>query len=566
MDVDRRYYNQNTGAVVRRLREHQPAARLPAADRRAGARLRPLPAHRLRPLPRRAPAGVRHARSSEQVAQSFSLIELPKLVNAITKQHRGRRGRHELQGSTVLQYALFAYGAAERARVPGQDRRTCSPRHRLLTTSSPTSRRPSSQFANPDVESSKAANAAALGSKLKTKTPPPSTGDGHRAERQRRRRAPRRTRRTCSPSAATRSLLPPNSLQAERAAARLLPHEDLLRPGAARAEGARRSRSQKLIEPADVLPKLPRAQPEAARARPGLDARWSSSARRSTARSRRRPLHDVPTHQPPSSAPTRRGGRRCSSRSSSKVPFKLEAPTVLERELVPRHAPGDSRCASTGSTRASTRRSGSSSGPAATSTGGSRRRTGTTRRRLADRASGTTSAAASSTSTTRARTCTWSCCARTARRYWVVNTLLDSLSNETMLAIAKGLKPLTAGQVESRAMAEDGHLRRRLGRPRHGRLLRRARPRGRHPRRRCPRRSTRCARGEVPFHEARRAGAARAEPRAADASRSTSTTSPTASSSSSASTRRRPTRATPTSRASGPWSTSCPSCRADRCS
>jgi hypothetical protein len=29
--------------------------------------------------------------------------------------------------------------------------------------------------------------------------------------------------------------------------------------------------------------------------------------------------------------------------------------------------------------------------------------------------------------------------------YWVVNTLLDSLSNETMLAIAKGLKPLAAG-------------------------------------------------------------------------------------------------------------------------
>jgi hypothetical protein len=29
------------------------------------------------------------------------------------------------------------------------------------------------------------------------------------------------------------------------------------------------------------------------------------------------------------------------------------------------------------------------------------------------------------------------------RSYWVVNTLLDSLSNETMLAIAKGLKPMT---------------------------------------------------------------------------------------------------------------------------
>ena len=28
--------------------------------------------------------------------------------------------------------------------------------------------------------------------------------------------------------------------------------------------------------------------------------------------------------------------------------------------------------------------------------------------------------------------------------YWVVNSLLDGLSNETMIAIAKGLKPLKA--------------------------------------------------------------------------------------------------------------------------
>ena len=33
---------------------------------------------------------------------------------------------------------------------------------------------------------------------------------------------------------------------------------------------------------------------------------------------------------------------------------------------------------------------------------------------------------------------------RNGSTYWVVNTLLDSLSNETMLAIAKGLKPLTS--------------------------------------------------------------------------------------------------------------------------
>ena len=42
-------------------------------------------------------------------------------------------------------------------------------------------------------------------------------------------------------------------------------------------------------------------------------------------------------------------------------------------------------------------------------------------------------------------------------RYWVVNTLLDRLSNETMLAIAKGLRPLGAGRrashVRSRSSA-----------------------------------------------------------------------------------------------------------------
>ena len=29
--------------------------------------------------------------------------------------------------------------------------------------------------------------------------------------------------------------------------------------------------------------------------------------------------------------------------------------------------------------------------------------------------------------------------------YWVVNSLLDKLSNETMLSIAKGLRPLPSG-------------------------------------------------------------------------------------------------------------------------
>ena len=56
--------------------------------------------------------------------------------------------------------------------------------------------------------------------------------------------------------------------------------------------------------------------------------------------------------------------------------------------------------------------------------------------------------------------------------YWVTNTLLDDLSNETMISIAKGLQPLIAVKWRRAPL---GVLGRRLGGPRHGRLLRRSR-------------------------------------------------------------------------------------------
>ena len=59
--------------------------------------------------------------------------------------------------------------------------------------------------------------------------------------------------------------------------------------------------------------------------------------------------------------------------------------------------------------------------------------------------------AASSSSTTTARSLQMVVLRVHNTSYWVVNTLLDTLSNETMLAIAKGLKPLASGEVESGA-------------------------------------------------------------------------------------------------------------------
>ena len=85
------------------------------------------------------------------------------------------------------------------------------------------------------------------------------------------------------------------------------------------------------------------------------------------------------------------------------------------------------------------------------------------------------------------------------RAYWVVNTLLDSLSNETMIAIAKGLQPLDPRRRRrprrprrSRSRREpDRRLRSGLRGSRQRRVLRRSRPRRRRSRRRS--RADRCA-------------------------------------------------------------------------
>ena len=110
----------------------------------------------------------------------------------------------------------------------------------------------------PDVSSSKAANAAALGRKLKQKTPPAVVGHGHGPERQRCPGCGGEYAPTCSRSAAT-------SRRRRRMGSR-----PTARPSSTRSSTTTRRRSsrssrrralQNLIQPADVA-KLPR--------RPGL--------------------------------------------------------------------------------------------------------------------------------------------------------------------------------------------------------------------------------------------------------------------------------------------------------
>ena len=107
-----------------------------------------------------------------QVHQSFAPIALPKVVNAITKNVEvAQGGGRSVDGRTVLSYALFAYGLPRghvfQSRIEGLEGFTD------LTTGSDNVRRAVETFTHPDVESSEKATAVALGEKLRHRVPPP---------------------------------------------------------------------------------------------------------------------------------------------------------------------------------------------------------------------------------------------------------------------------------------------------------------------------------------------------------------------------------------------------------
>ena len=199
------------------LQRHGPAPSYAAIDLqpgyqklngRAGARLRPLPAHRLRPLPHRAPAGVREGRQAAGAAELPRRSTLPQ-----PRQRRSRTTSRSAQGDgtrfdakAILDYALFAYEPAgghffQPKIDTAATRATSSSTRRRVVRCRP----PCNDFGNPDVEAPQKATDVALRRKRADNAPPPSrrastvlngNGVGGRP----------RTPARCSRSAATRSL------------------------------------------------------------------------------------------------------------------------------------------------------------------------------------------------------------------------------------------------------------------------------------------------------------------------------------------------------------------------
>ena len=107
-----------------------------------------------------------------QIQDSFGPTSLPKVVSAITKNVEvAQGGGADVDGRTVLSYALFAYGLP-RGRV-FQTRIEGLEGVNDLTTDSENITRAVTTFTHPDVESSEKATAVALGEKRKSRAPAP---------------------------------------------------------------------------------------------------------------------------------------------------------------------------------------------------------------------------------------------------------------------------------------------------------------------------------------------------------------------------------------------------------
>src|SRR4051812_10805276 len=172
MDVDRRYYNKNTGAYYNNFANInlQPGyQKLTGQQALDYVRFR----HTDSDLTRNARQQEFVRAFKEQVARNVSYRKIPGLVDTITRNIEVGEGGHALNLKQLISYALFAQG------LPGghlfQEKIQNVVCGIECQASSSDISAAVDRFQNPDVQEPTAANAAALGEKVKAKTPPPST-------------------------------------------------------------------------------------------------------------------------------------------------------------------------------------------------------------------------------------------------------------------------------------------------------------------------------------------------------------------------------------------------------
>ena len=239
-------------------------------------------------------------------------------------------GGHKVQLSDLEKYAFFAYGLPSGHVFQDQDPERRAAGNQCYADPQDVAAAVQ-QFTNPDVASSKAANASALGKKLKPKTPPPSTvtvtvlnGNGVAG-----------AALNAAYLLAQRGYQDPAAAEWARAecAGAVVPHDHLLGSGAGGSK-ARATALQNLMQPADVT-KLPR--------RPGLLALDPGSmllvvlGRRFHGSIAPAPQANAPPRPADVRARTTGSGARPPEPLAHKVPFQLDGADGARAQLVPRH-------------------------------------------------------------------------------------------------------------------------------------------------------------------------------------------------------------------------------------
>jgi LCP family protein required for cell wall assembly len=408
MDIDRRYYNKNTGA---------------ADDDYANINLQP---GYQRLTGQQALDFVRFRHTDSDL---YRLARQQEFVRAFKDQVA-----HNFS-FTVISYALFAQSLPPGHLIQQKiENVQCS---LGCSASSSDIQTAVDAFQNPDVASSKAANASALGQKLKQTTLPPSkvtvtvlNGSGVQG-----------AAASTSYVLAQRGYVtqtPPNGVSANGPVEfHSVIYYDPAQAGSKSAAHA----LQNLMQPADVA-KLPR-RPGLLALDPGsmllvvLGSAYSGSIAPL-------PVANIPQHEPAFVRYDAAPATDLLKPLQKKFKFPLMVPTVLERNSYPDTLPGDTPVRQywidregghravrlvfhNGNTYWGVEETDWDGAPTLTDKSfqhdlGGREfdlyYSGTHLHMVVLKAHGAT--------------------------YWVVNTLLDDLSNETMLAIAKGLKPLTS--------------------------------------------------------------------------------------------------------------------------
>jgi LCP family protein required for cell wall assembly len=438
MDVDRRYYNRNTGAYYN---DYANINLQPGYQQLTGQQA--LDFVRFRHTDDDLHRNARQQQFVQafrtQVSQNFSYLQLPSLVESITKNIEVGEGGRQLQGDQVVQYALFAQtlpsGHVFQNRIENvQCTLGCQ-------ASSTDIQNAVNAFQNPDVDSSKTANAAALGIKVKQKALPPSkvtitvvNGNGVAGA------AADAAYKLGPLGRGYQVLEPPNGL-----APNISPHvfhSKIYYDPAQKGSKLAAQALQNLMQPADVE-KLPR-RPKLVHLDPGsmLMVVLGTAFHGDIAPL---PQHVAPKHQPAYVRYDATPAAQLLRPLQAKVNFPLYAPTILERNSYPDTQSGDKPVRrywidGRGNHKAVRLvfRTGANEywgieetdwedAPVLSdrsfrhAVGGREMEfyySGSHLHMIVLRAHGAT--------------------------YWVVNTLLDSLSNETMISIAKGLKPLTS--------------------------------------------------------------------------------------------------------------------------